>query len=53
MLRLILSLSVLLLYFHTPTAFGGALEQLGTYKDYAFSFWLALLLTPNVIAWFE
>lgn len=53
MVRLILFLSVIALYFNTPDTLSNAVGQLGIYKDYAFSFLIALLLTPRVIPWFE
>jgi len=53
MVRLILVLSVIALYFNIPDTLSYAIGQLGSYKDYAFSFLIALLLTPSVVPWFE
>ncbi len=53
MLRLVLLLAVVLLYFNTPVALAGAVDQIGAYKDYAFALWIAVLLTPIISPWFD
>lgn len=53
MLRLALFLAIVFLYFNTPVAFADAADQLGTYKDYAFALWIAVLLTPSISPWFD
>lgn len=53
MLRFVLFLAVVLLYFHTPSALASAVDQIGAYKDYAFALWIAVLLTPSISPWFD